>query len=124
MPSAWEPLTSAPCLSRAATFARSFFSAASANEAAGCASAEPLASNPTPMPAAASRVFRDDAISVLPPRRLKQLVHLPLAVAERVEPHAHLVEQRQVEVGQGRRFGKADVAAALHLAGGAAGDEN
>src|SRR6185437_5160623 len=112
MPSAWEALTSALCLSRAATFARSCFSAASANEVPACAHAEPLASNSTTSPAA----IRGFA--------LKQLIHLPPAIAKRVEPHAHLVEQRQVQVGQRRWFGEADVPAALHPAGGTAGDKD
>src|SRR5690242_10781082 len=55
MPSAWEVLTSAPCLSRAATFARSCFSAASANEAADWACDEPLPSKNTISPAANTR---------------------------------------------------------------------
>src|SRR5262245_55148294 len=100
MPSAWAALTSAPCLSRAATFARSFFSAACASEAADCACTERQASNSTTRPAANIRIF-GEAISVPPPPFsplpcvLKQLIHLPLAVAKRVEPHAHLVEERQ-----------------------------
>ena len=57
-------------------------------------------------------------------QRLKQLIHLAPAVGERVEPDAHLVEQRQVQVGQRRRLGEADVAAASHSARGAAGDED
>src|SRR5262249_54121673 len=123
MPSAWEALTSLPCSSRAATFARSFFSAAFATEA-DWASAEPPASKNTTSAAANSRAFGAGAISVLPPQRLKQLIPLPLAIAERVKPHSHFVEQRQVQVGQRRRFGEADVPAALHLPGGAAGDED
>src|SRR5262249_49859020 len=120
MPSTWDALTSALFFSRAATRARSFFSAASANGALPCPSAEPLVSNNTTNPAANSRFFGDVAMLVLDPHELKQLIHLPPAIAKRVEPHAHLVEQCQVQVGQRRRLGEADVAAAFHLAGGAA----
>ena len=34
------------------------------------------------------------------PQRLKQLIHLAVAVGERVEVDAGFVEQRQVEIGQ------------------------
>src|SRR5579883_214013 len=112
MPSAWEALTSAACLSRAAAFARSFFSAASANGATACARAQPPASH---------------SMATNPKRKrglLKQFIHLPPAVAKRVETHAHFVEQCKVQVGQRRRFREVNVPAALHLARGPAGDKD
>src|SRR5262249_54776171 len=54
MPSTWEALTSTPCLSSVPSFARSFFSAASANGAPDWAAAEPASSNNT-RPAAPKR---------------------------------------------------------------------
>src|SRR4030095_15862775 len=57
-------------------------------------------------------------------QRLKQLIHFAIAIGERVEMDADLVEQRQVEIGQGGRLGVFDVTPAFQSAGGATGDKD
>src|SRR5439155_2006515 len=58
------------------------------------------------------------------PQRLRQFVNFAVAVGERVEVDANLVEQRQVEIGQRSRFVILDVTPALHPACRATGDQD
>src|SRR3989442_1056176 len=60
--------------------------------------------------------------SVLNTQRLKQLIHLAIAVRELVEVDAGFVEQRQVKIRQRRRLCVFDVAVAFHSRRGAADD--
>ena len=57
-------------------------------------------------------------------KRLKQIINLAPAISKRVKANAHLVEQGQVEIGQGRRRRISDVPPAPHLAGRASGDQD
>ena len=45
-------------------------------------------------------------------------------VGKRIESHPHLIQERQVQVGQGRRLRIPDVPPAAHPARGAAGDQD
>src|SRR4029079_8292148 len=134
MPSACGALTSARRCKRARTAARSIFSIASASGALAAAAetltaarrnAEPNRTNDMKrivlparlQPRATCTAFarRAERLRARAPGKLQhqQLVDLALAVGERVETDANLVEQRQVQVGQRRRLGVLDVPSAL-----------
>src|SRR6266516_1867257 len=61
---------------------------------------------------------------VLQRKRLEQLLDLALAVCESVEMHPCHIEQRQVKIGQRRRFRILDVTPSLDPACSAAGDKD
>src|SRR5205809_4785638 len=61
---------------------------------------------------------------VLKRKRLEQLLDLALAVCESVEMHPCHIEQRQVKIGQRRRFRILDVTPSLDPACSAAGDKD
>src|SRR5438034_2499940 len=150
MPSACAAFTSACCCSSVRIAARSIFSAASARSASEAACRlmiehsvemaktlnamrdrcvpnrpiQPL--QRTTKITKPTKIFFVTFVCFVVPYRLQreQLVHLPLAVRELVHPQADLLEQRQMEIGQRRRFGVLDVAPALEISGGAAGDEH
>src|SRR5215510_11661560 len=110
MPSTCGALTSARRCRSARTAARSIFSIASASGASAAADDRFAAANRN---AAAIRPYDVGRITVSP-RRVKsirrtssesqQLVDLALAVGKLVQPHADLLEQRQVQVRQRGRL--------------------
>jgi hypothetical protein len=65
-----------------------------------------------------------DNIEELNAHRLKQPIHLAIAIGKRVEMDADFVEQCQVEVGQGLGFVILDVTSPFHSARRATGDQD
>ena len=57
-------------------------------------------------------------------QRLKQLIHLPVAIGKGIEVDAHFIEQGQMQVGQRGRLRVLEVAIAFHAEGRAARDED
>src|SRR5688572_25944785 len=68
----------------------------------------------TPATTVATRMIDSSAYQV---NGTKERVDFPRAVLERIEPHSHRVEQRQVEVRKRRRLVVLDMTSAAHLAG-------
>src|SRR3954468_741887 len=97
----------------ARTVARSIFFAASARRVSAAVPSMPPAS----INEASSRVISQR-------KWFEQFLNLAAAVGERVEPHAHLVQQSQVQIRERRWFRIAYVAPALQLARPAPGDKN
>src|SRR5262245_27323733 len=140
MPSACGTLTSARSATSCFTTARSIFSAASATRASDAAARTPIAQSRTTnaeTPSRSAKPSRSCGIRIarLKPRapaewerrvesERQQLIDLALAVGERVEVHADLVQQRQVEVRERRRLRVLDMARAFDPPRAAAGDEN
>src|SRR5262249_34697526 len=139
MPSTCETLTSAWRCRSARTAVRSVFSIASASgESAGAADNVLAVTRPAATqtrndlerimlsPRSAKAFARRTAEAYAPrtPSEREQFVDRTLAVGELIEPRAELLEQRQMQVRERRRLRILNVAAALHLSGAAAGDDD
>src|SRR5688572_28204982 len=125
MPSACGALTSAPRSSRRGIAAESFFSVASASGASAAQSVPLTSSNAVQTQAVNSLTLMGRLPSRISDRKgCEQFIDLAVAVGERVETHADLVQQRQMQIGQRRSLVVADMPPAAHLSGGAASDDD
>src|SRR4029453_12687690 len=78
----------------------------------------------TPTLATNSNATRGRIIACSSHAERLQIGNLPAAVGERVEPYAHLLEQRQMKIGERCRLLVSDVPCPFLLAGPAPGQDD
>src|SRR2546423_15452896 len=68
--------------------------------------------------------FRRGVQSLLNRQRFEQFIHFAAAIGKRLKLNSGFVEQRQMEIGQRRRFGVLDMASAFHSSSQPARDQD